>query len=91
MRPFKGILVKRGTVRCENGVTYGNLNIPKGIKWYDPVLVYYDLTLGRVVSVEPDIHSEEVAELEHHEEVPRDTPIDGVEDDVIETDGSGLS
>ena len=91
MRPMRGLVVGRGTVRCENGVTYRGLTIPKGIKWYTPVSVFYDLIQGRVVGIESVSPPEEIAELEHHEEVLRDNTIGGVEDDVIETDGSGLS
>jgi len=89
MRPMQGIVVGRGAVRCENGVTYHDLTIPKGIKWYTPVSVFYDLIQGRVVSVEPESPPEDLAELDCHTEAcspPEDT---GDLDDIVETDGSG--
>lgn len=52
MRPIKGMVVGRNTVRCENGVTV-TADIPEGVKWYDPVDVYYDFTTSTVRKVMP--------------------------------------
>jgi hypothetical protein len=82
----------RGVVECENGVTYRDISIPKGIKRYDPVLVCIDLVRGTVANVRPDEPDEVIGDAEC---IHEDTPLfscDEVPDcEIIETDGSGLS
>ena len=91
MRPLSGVVVARDTIELETGVTV-TATIPKGIKRYDPVLVCYDFTRGCVTSVGPDVPAdEEVAECHFHSEAPMEPVCDGEIDDIVETDGSGLS
>ena len=89
MRPLKGIVTGRGVVDCENGVTYRNLNIPTGIKHYDPVLVFMDMVHGCITSISADIPEETVAEMHLHEEVHYEPVCNDVLNDIVETDGSG--
>ena len=92
MRPLRGVVTGRGVVECENGVTYRDICIPKGIKWHDPVLVCIDMTKGCVASVAPVVPEEELADAEHiQEESSLFTCDDVPECELVETDGSGLS
>lgn len=47
------MVVKRGVVRCENGLTISH-GVPKNIPLYTHVWVCYDFTHGRVVNILPE-------------------------------------
>ena len=81
MRPIKGLVVGSGVIRCENGVTITDADIPKGIKWYDPVLVCYDFTTNTVVNIIPD-GCEDSAESKVHHEPSQENVAVGEEDDA---------
>ena len=90
MRPINGVIQSDGSVLCENGLIVTD-GIPKGVKRHDCVIVMYDYTMGCVVGVEPDVPSEEMADLDCYTEAPCEQQVDGEIDDAVETDGLGLS
>ena len=81
MRPIKGQVVGRDTILMENGVTV-TATVPKGIKWYDAVLVCYDFTTNTVSSVMPIGEGEPVDEGHQFEEPEQDDLFDGEDDDA---------
>jgi len=92
VRPIKGQVVGRDTILCENGVTL-TASIPKGIKWYDAVLVCYDFTTNTVSSVLPAGSGEPVDEGHQFAEPNVEDSHNGDDDDAGGayefTDGSG--
>jgi hypothetical protein len=90
VRPLSGVIAADGSVLCENGLVVRN-GVPKGLRRHDPVLVFYNFQRGQVVNILPDVPSEDVDDLDRHVEVQVTQEADGELDDIVETDGLGLS
>lgn len=81
MRPIKGQVVGRDTILMENGVTV-TTTIPKGIKWYDAVLVCYDFTTNTVAGIRPIGQGEPGDESHEFVEPTEEELLDGETDDT---------